>query len=329
MGNYAGNFNIEDINWLAGIIDSDGSINLTKQNIKKGVNLQPKVQIYNSNDRIINNTHYILNDLGVNHHIYKSDRSNSDDGRNYRKLSYQLSVRRLSKIIELSDIVVDSMVGKRNQLLSLSAFCKYRLDKVLSEGKKCKYDDFALSFYNTVNDFNVKCNLKDYGFRNETLDWLAGFVDGDGCLTIKRIKRPEGNYRYKSYISFTTVNLSTLHNIKNILEMYKINYSIRERGKGLKYGRNRYYKCYEVEVTNLEDCYNLSYLLKSRVKGKITECCILYTFCKSRMGKNTRPYSEYSIKLYDIIVKEKSKYNIKGSSTTIREGSSVEDQDIV
>ena len=236
-----------------------------------------------------------------------------------------MSVRRLGKVVELSDILTGSLVGKRNQLITLTEFCRYRLDKILTYGKKCNLDDFSLRFTSIVNDFNIKCNLKDYGFRNESLEWLAGFTDGDGCITIKRTKRSDGNFRYRPYISFTTTNLSTLNNITSILDSNNIKYCIRERAKGKKYSRNRHYTCYEVEVCNLYDCYNLSYLLKSRVNGKITECCILYTFCKSRIGKNTRPYSNYSVKLYDIIVKEKSKYNIKGSSTTIRKESSIED----
>lgn len=329
MGNYAGNFNVEHIDWLSGMIDSDGSINLSKSNTKKGVSLQAKVQIYNSNERIISNTHKILNALNINHHIYTSDRSksNSDDinGRNYRKLAHQVSVRRLGKITELSNIIIDSLVGKKNQLTTLSEFCKYRLNKLLADGKRCGFDDFSLRFTSIVNDFNVKCNLKDYGFRNLSLDWLAGFTDGDGCLTIKRSKRRNGKFRYKPYISFTTTNLSILNNITTILKQYNIEYDICECHKGKKYNRNRYYTGYEIEVVKLKDCYNLSKLLKSRVKGKITECCILNTFCKHRLGKNTRPYSDYFIKLYDIIVKEKSKYNIKGSSTTIRKESSIED----
>ena len=64
MGNYAGNFNIEDIDWLSGLIDSDGSINLSKYKTKRNISLQPKVAIYNANDDIITNACVVLNKFG-------------------------------------------------------------------------------------------------------------------------------------------------------------------------------------------------------------------------------------------------------------------------
>lgn len=326
MGNYAGNFNIEDVDWLSGLIDADGSVNLSKNKTKRNISLQPKVTIYNSNDDIITHTHIVLSKFSINHHVYVSDRTRIDGGtRNFRKLSTQLSIRRLGKIVGLADIVLNSMVGKRNQLIALSEFCRYRLDKIINKGKKCEYDAYSLRFTSIVNDFNVQCNLIDYGFRNNSLYWLAGLADGDGCFTIKKIKRRNGNFRYKPYISFTTVNQCILNNITEILELYDIKYSIRKRPKGRKHGRNRRFVGNEIEVENLDACYKLVELLKNKVRGKTFECELLHSFCKSRIGQNTRPYSMKSVELYELMKKEKVKYNVKDASTTKREESSNED----
>jgi hypothetical protein len=318
MGNYAGNFDIEDIDWLAGFIDSDGSINLCKHKSKKTICLQPKVCMYNSNDDIITNVDIVLNKFGINHHIYTSDRTHIKGGtRNFRKLSTQISIRRLGKIVGLSDIILNNLVGRRNQLIGLSEFCRYRLAKLLNEGKKCKYDAYSLKFTNIVNDFNVQCNLIDYGFRNNSLYWLAGLGDGDGCFTIKRIRHKNGRISYRPYISFTATNQCILNNVIEILEMYGIKYNIRKRSDGKKYGRNRRFICNEIEITTLETCHKLVELLKNRVRGKVFECELLYSFCETRIDKNTRPYSRESIKLYELMKKEKVKYNVKDSSTTI------------
>ena len=318
MGNYAGNFNIEDVDWLAGLIDADGSIHLCNYKTKRKISLQPRVAIYNANDDIITNTCVVLDKFNINHHVYTSDRTHIVGGpRNFRKLSTQISVRRFGKIEGLADIIVDNLVGKRNQLIALSEFCNYRLAKIITDGKKCVYDDYSLKFVETVKEFNVQCNLIDYGFRNNSLYWLAGLADGDGCFTIKKSKRKSGRISYQPYVSFTTTNQCILNNVIEILELYAIKFTIRKRATGKKYGRNRRFVGNEIEIEALDMCYKLVNLLKDKVRGKITECELLLAFCKSRIGQNTRPYSDESIRLYELMKKEKVKYNVKDSSTTL------------
>lgn len=70
-----------------------------------------------------------------------------------------------------------------------------------------------------------------------TLSYLAGFVDGEGCLTIKvRKTNPKNNWRWNYFhspsFSITNNCYKILKQIKNILIYYNINSNIHLRKQG-------------------------------------------------------------------------------------------------
>ena len=121
---------INNINWLAGIWDGEGSFSIVKQNrkIKNGgaVILLPKVEMVNTNVFLIAEVCRILNNLGIKFYIYKRHREKSN-----HKECFTVTVCRLDGIIDFCDIISPYLISKKSQAELLRKYAISRKERLI------------------------------------------------------------------------------------------------------------------------------------------------------------------------------------------------------
>lgn len=261
MDNHAGNLKRCNSNYLAGLIDSDFGVYIHKFMPRGRLQLRPTIQFTNVNFNIIEVLDNKLNDLGINHHIQFRKASVGRD----RK---ELLIQRLSKCRDFADKFSSYCVVRRNQLDILSKFCSDRLYKVEVGGWKqnnTPYTEKQLDLFNDVVNLNKKYN-KDYGFRNLTLSWLAGMIDGDGSFCFIT-----SNERIIPSLDITTGSDTCLLNVIELFNRYKIKYYIRTaKSKATK--RIKTNKIHNIYVRSYKPLLRISELLKDHLIIKRQQC---------------------------------------------------------
>jgi hypothetical protein len=314
MDNHAGNFNVEDLKWLGGIIDSDGCVSISKSKRKNSkIVYTPSICITNCNVIIIETVHYLLNYYNINHHIKANGTCKN------------IVISRPNVIVNFCELMSNTILVKAKEFLFIKAFCLSRIENVRLNGcnwKAC-YTDAEISIANKLSylnlnhyreciEYGISENIIDYDILNLfSLGWLAGFIDGDGCITINKMKRPSGKYQYQPLISIVTGSPLCKNILSIYLDRYNINYYMKKELPGTTHKSNCINKKFEFSIRSLESCIMISNLLKNKLYGKRDRCLDLINFCNSRFINKNKPYNDYEISLHDHI-----KNDIRDSSTT-------------
>jgi hypothetical protein len=316
MDNHAGNFNDNSFRWLGGLIDSDGCFSISKSNRKNGkIVYTPSITITNKNERMIEYVHNLLDEFNVNHHIKKNGSCKN------------LVVSRPTLIIRLCELLEGKILVKNKEFELIRDFCKCRIDNVIDKGCnwKAQYTNEELMLAESLRNYNAKhyrecveLGITDSIPQLKTFNmfsfyWLAGFTDGDGCLTINKIKRPNGTFQYQPMIHIVTGSPIAKNIISNFLDRYNINYYLKKQLPGKKHKPNCKNKKFEFYIRSIYDCISLGKLLDEKLVGKLQRCKWLIEFCESRSCRKNKPYDNN-----ELILHEKIKQNIKDSSTTTR-----------
>ena len=325
MDNHAGNFNIEELRWLGGLIDSDGCVCISSSKRRNNkIVYTPSVVITNMNSIIVETVHNIFSNLNINHHIKPNGSCKN------------IVVSRPNIIIKLCALLNDYVIVKGNELDIINSFCGSRVSRVTELGcnwKAC-YTEYEIALVNELTilngnhykeciEYGISENLiNDSNLNKFSLSWLAGFIDGDGCFTINKTRRPNGNFQYQPMIHIVTGSPLAKNIIAIYLDRYNIDYYLKKELPGKKHKANCKNKKFEFYVRSLNDCRVLSSLLLDKLHGKNERCGKLIGFCDSRISNKNKPYSDYEINLHDYI-----KNDIKDSSTTKSKTSN--DEDIV
>ena len=306
MDNHAGNFNNCDLKWLGGILDSDGcvSISINKRKNNKVV-YTPSITITNSNKYIIEAVHEILNFYSINHHIKPNG------------LCKNIVISRPNIIVNFCEVMKDNILVKTSELMLINKFCLYRIDNVKTAGCNWKagYTDLEinivselrflnLNHYKECIEYGISENFIDHRILNLfSLDWLAGFIDGDGCFTINKIKRVSGGYQYQPMTHIVTGSPLAKNLIVIYLDRYNINYYLKKSLPGVKHKNNCKNKKFEFYIRSLKGCITISNLVKNKLYGKKAICAKLIDFCNSRIDNKNKPYSDYEISLHNHVKK--------------------------
>lgn len=97
-----------EIGWLAGIIDGEGHIGLSRQNTKKCRSVRPDVQIVNCDYELIERVVSILNKMGINPYI----RERYHNKKEWR-VNYIVTIGRFAHIKKLMDNIMECLVGEK------------------------------------------------------------------------------------------------------------------------------------------------------------------------------------------------------------------------
>jgi len=107
------------------------------------------------------------------------------------------------------------------------------------------------------------------------LDYIAGFIDGEGCISVKRAK----NRRVGTvFLQITNTNLGILTAIKFVLESFGI---LSARIFTQNQGGNRK-TCYHLDVHKQDDLLLLCTILLDKLYLKRRQCEIVLEYIKLR-----------------------------------------------
>lgn len=316
MDNHAGNLNIEDLKWLGGLLDSDGCIGISKS-VRKHNNVvyTPSITFTNSNSLIINKCIEILSHHAINNHVKANG------------TCINITISRPNIILKFYSVMEKYIITKSTELNFIKDFCLLRVNNVQRSGCNWKAN-YTMEETRIVNDLS-ELNKNHYGecleygisdmlpnvdsLNKFSLSWLAGFIDGDGCITINKLKRPNGTFQYQPMVHIVTGSPLSKAVIGIFLDRYNINYYLKKSLSGTKHRANCVNKRFEFYIRSHEDCVNILKILGSKLYGKKLRGEKLIDFCISRNSNKNKPYSEIELGLYDAI-----KQDMRDSSTTTR-----------
>jgi NTP pyrophosphatase (non-canonical NTP hydrolase) len=140
--------------YFAGLIDSDGNINLSSRERKEGYAVFPKVSIANKNKKLLE---YAALSVTQKHSLYCTND-------NLWILEYNSQ-----HAIDILSLIKDYLVLKRDRAIDI---LKYSIETRFTQQEI----QHILSSYKEVQE-NEACHIDGINIR-----WLAGFIDGDGCF---------------------------------------------------------------------------------------------------------------------------------------------------
>ncbi len=256
-------------NYMAGLIDSDFGVYLTKNTYKGKLSVRPRINFVNTRFELIEACSALLKVNNINHHV---GLEKATVGRDHKRIQ----IIRLSKCVEFADKWSHLSIVRRPQLELLKEFCEQRIKYVVSEGWKFNntpYTDRQKELVGVIQQLNWNYN-RDDGFRNKTFSWLAGMIDGDGSIyfsdTHRNTKYRDKIYRYRKItpcLKITTESHTALNNIKELYNQFNIRYYVEDiRGKlSKKLKKNTFKYHYNIIVKEFKP---LLFLL-NKLDGKL------------------------------------------------------------
>lgn len=150
----------EEIGWLAGIIDGEGTVGMYYQNKKKYHTINPSIEIVNTDPSILNKIMFILVRLDCTPYI-QTKKHNVKLNPNW-KLSYNLKIQKQIKLRRLIPIILPYLTGiKKYKADLILQFLLSRMNKGKPSNK-----DYTEYEHKLIDEFR---NLRDY-----TLDTFNG-----------------------------------------------------------------------------------------------------------------------------------------------------------
>lgn len=185
------------ISWLAGFYDAEGCVRIDKSVRKKGyVTYRPVIILNNTNIETMDFCALFLKNRGINAYIRESHPTTS------RKRIRYIEVSRITKIIELCDLLLPYSLNKHDELVLIKQFCKSRQDRFVKNeiaNKKMPYNNFEVSLYEKLVRYKAhkkgnSCLSYEPIYsdtnNNITWSWLAGYTDGDGSFSVNEQGSP-------------------------------------------------------------------------------------------------------------------------------------------
>lgn len=179
-----------------------------------------------------------------------------------------------------------------------------------------------LLYEKLITKKNDKSKLKQFetavGDLNEIdIAYIAGIIDGEGCVTISRKKDTmfdiNKKFHYIAEIYITNTNEDFIKKIKNILG--GSNTLLINKGVG------NCKKCYQIRWSRQADVYKILTCVRDYLIIKRKNAEIVMKFLDSRLGHNSRTekYIEYEIDLYTQVreINKKGKTNIEPQLITL------------
>lgn len=153
----------DELAWLAGIIDGEGTINIVKKPDRKRkdgtrrYNYWTLLQLSNTNEILIMKVIEIMKKLGTNPYIWEKAETEK------WKKSYQLSLQRMTKVKKILDQIKPYLIAKKPQAEIVLNFINSRLSKFQKgRGRYNPYTEEEIKWIEEIKKLNHRGNLRDY-----------------------------------------------------------------------------------------------------------------------------------------------------------------------
>lgn len=145
----------EQIAWLAGIWDGEGTFSVRCSRVNKGKYSQysPNISVVNSNAAIINEVVKILSDLNIPYHAVEKGRGGFEGS---SRQCYVIAFCTLSAANKFLPIIIPFLVGKRPQAELMKRFVDSRIARrnKVSRNSECEYNKEELNALAKIYDLN-------------------------------------------------------------------------------------------------------------------------------------------------------------------------------
>lgn len=132
-----------DLDYLAGIIDAEGTIYINKRNIKKSYDRYvPFISFVNTNKEIVKKCCSVFKNNDIGFHV----QSRKPSKRN--RIRWDVSVTGVKRVHKLSSLLKGKLIIKNRQNDLIHKYCSLRLDDLLSK------NTFASSFKESIESLN-------------------------------------------------------------------------------------------------------------------------------------------------------------------------------
>ena len=118
-----------ELAWLAGVVESDGSIFIAMAT-RNYPHPQPVLSVCNTNELLLKRTANILNGIGVNPYIRQLKRANRPEA----KPMYQIDIQTQSKCKKVLDAIHPYLFSKKAQADLMLEFINSRFDRGAVQG---------------------------------------------------------------------------------------------------------------------------------------------------------------------------------------------------
>jgi intein/homing endonuclease len=148
----------EELAWLAGIMDGEGTIRIAAKKLKNSVNHWVFIQVVNTNEELMMRVIELFKILGANPYVWVKPETLK------WKQAWQISIQGMGKAEPLLKALKPYLVAKRRHTELVLAFIDSRkvLGKIVRGGGNRSYSDEELSMLNELKRINFRGNLRDF-----------------------------------------------------------------------------------------------------------------------------------------------------------------------
>jgi hypothetical protein len=279
--------NIDQLKWLGGFFDAEGSVSF---------NYKPNVDIVNTCSKTIFHIKFILHEMGIQVGINEREKPSKSS----KKPRWDIFLRHEEQIKPFIKIMYPYIFGKKKQIDIIKEWYFYK-DENIDYSDKIKFanqingiiineekiqkvkEKLKTSYLDKYKDIPVMNRedgeiivYKDFN----SLSYISGMIDGDGSFCInQRLSRSKKMKRYTPVISIVNTNKEIIKRCCSVLKKYDIGCHISFRVAGKTTNRRRW----DILVSGVKRCEKLSSLLESKIQTKKEQCTLLLQYCKYRM----------------------------------------------
>jgi len=276
--------NINDLKWLGGFFDGEGSLSFATGN--------PRLTIVNTNPVAISKCLIIFRKNNINAKV--SERSKPSKSSKKKRWDIYLKTEETRQSIELLE---DYIFGKKSQINLLKQYFENKIDKVDIYHQKMQYLNQTNNIL-IINDEMLKLKLgfdfekthlnhidnnsKIYKTDFADLYYLAGVLDAEGTIHINQKEnkhRPNGETdRFTPTISLVNTNKEIITRCYSTLLNLGIGCHISTRDN-LQRNRVRW----DLLISGVKRCKDLSEYLKDKLVVKKQQNELLNLYCYHRL----------------------------------------------
>lgn len=190
-----------ELAWLAGFFDAEGSVFVTKQydhGKREKERLKGNVSLINRGKHVMATAIEIMDRMGTRPYVYE------EKGGKYTRAILGSK----AKIIRFLEQIEPLLSGKRAEAQHMIRWLRDGNDqsKYILRKRECR-DDLLVDIGDLISP------------------WIAGFIDGDGCITIRQHKKLDGSIAYAPLIAFSNNDKMGLDRIRMYLDKLCLRYS--------------------------------------------------------------------------------------------------------